>query len=583
MADKEKLGLFAGETTPDPQIVWKFYDKGRDYNNSVNLDDSVRVNENFYIGKQWEGVNSNGLSTPVLNFLKRVVGFQVSTITSDNITVTASAQAAAADTTSFLEPVRIVNEEFARIMEQNRLSSLFRKFSRNAAVDGDGCIYSYWDDTAETGQRRKGAVRSEIIENTRVFFGDPNSSDVQAQPYIIISERQFVREVKLRARANGVKNISSIRADSEESEAVDAVKRVDDKCTVLLTLWRDDDSGEIWAYESTRDVEIKEACSLGIKLYPLVWLNWDYIQNSYHGQAMITGLIPNQILVNKLWAMSGTSLTRTAFPKIMYDKTRIAKWDNRPGGAVPVAGGDMNNVARIIDPAQISPQVSQLIQLLVEQTEQSMGATSVALGDTRPDNTSAIIALQRAASTPIELTKQNLYQCIEDLFRIYLEFMAEYYGERTVDMPTPPEARQAMEFTGATHIPDEIPVPFDFGELKLHPMTLKLDVGASSYYSEIASIQTLDNLLMQGKISTVQYLDRIPDGYIPNRRGLINEMKAQELEQQQMMMQQQAAAEAAPEGGSITDQGQAPEIPTGGGYNALARKVNSTGDIGGLI
>ena len=135
---------------------------------------------------------------------------------------------------------------------------------------------------------------------------------------------------------------------------------------------------------------------------------------------MITGLIPNQIFVNKLWAMAQLSLMTTAFPKVVYDATRVGKWDNRIGAAIGIQGGDVNNVAKIIDPASISPQISQFIQLAVEETEQSLGATSVALGDTRPDNTSAIIALQRAASTTSEITKQNLYKSIEDLYSCLL-------------------------------------------------------------------------------------------------------------------------------------------------------------------
>ena len=49
-------------------------------------------------------------------------------------------------------------------------------------------------------------------------------------------------------------------------------------------------------------------------------------------------------------------------------------------------------------------------------------------------------------------------------------------------------------------------VDFDFSILKDIPMCMKLDVGASAYWSEIASVQTLDNLLMQGKIELVDYL-----------------------------------------------------------------------------
>ena len=38
----------------------------------IDLYENVQTNENFFIGKQWEGVRSNGLPTPVFNFLKRV-------------------------------------------------------------------------------------------------------------------------------------------------------------------------------------------------------------------------------------------------------------------------------------------------------------------------------------------------------------------------------------------------------------------------------------------------------------------------------------------------------------------------------
>ena len=194
-----------------------------------------------------------------------------------------------------------------------------------------------------------------------------------------------------------------------------------------------------------------------------------------------------------------------------------------------------------------------------------------------------IIALQRAASTPSEITKQNLYQSIEDLFRIYIEFMAEYYGKRAVDMPTPPQVEQAMQFI-QQDVPAEVPMEFDFKALKDMPMALKLDVGASSYYSEIASIQTLDNLLKMNKISVIQYLERIPDGYVPGRRDLILELK----EQEKQAMQMQAAmlpggGQQIPNGENVAGEQAKPDIPTGGGYSALQRKVNETGTTAGMV
>lgn len=193
-----------------------------------------------------------------------------------------------------------------------------------------------------------------------------------------------------------------------------------------------------------------------------------------------------------------------------------------------------------------------------------------------------IIALQRAAATPSEITKQNLYQSIEDLYRIYIEFMAEYYGKRLVDISTPPLVREAVEFIGQK-APPTVLMPFDFKTLKDMPMSLKLDVGASSYYSEIASIQTLDNLLRMNKITTLQYLERIPDGYIPARRDLIDQMKEQEAAAARAAQAAQMGGAQNGGSGPVAGEMEKPEIPVGGGYSALQRKVNETGSTEGMV
>ena len=67
----------AGVKELTPVSVWAEYELGKRFNNQINLEDTVENNENFFIGKQWEGVASNGLPTPVFNFLKRATLFQV--------------------------------------------------------------------------------------------------------------------------------------------------------------------------------------------------------------------------------------------------------------------------------------------------------------------------------------------------------------------------------------------------------------------------------------------------------------------------------------------------------------------------
>lgn len=546
-----------------PQKVAKEYEAGLSFNQGIDLYDCVQTNENFFIGKQWEGVRSNGLPTPVFNFLKRVVLFSVANVSTDNLKLHAKRMPSIGQLPAAAGELLadILNDQFASIFEFNKMGSCIREFCRNAAVDADGCTYTYWDSDVDTGQPSRGAIRTEVLMNTQTMFGNPNSRNVQSQPYILIERRMLVKDAKKRARANGCAD-DMITADDKQSGDNHLDQLGGNKVTVLLRLWRDDETGTIHGYECTRNAEIRKEWDLGIKLYPITWMNWDYVQDCYHGQAMITGLIPNQIFVNKLFAMSMISLMTLAYPKVVFDKTKVAKWSNRVGAAIAV-NGNVDNVAKIIDPASISPQISQFIDIAISYTQKFLGASDVALGDTRPDNTSAIIALQRAAATPMELTKQNLLQSIEDIGRIYMEFMGEYYGTRYVEIAGP-------------NGQGKVTVPFDFSILKEIPFTVELDVGASSYWSEIASMQTLDNLLMQGKISTVEYLKRIPAGQITDRETLIAALEQQE--QMQMEMAGMPAAGGGAPGGA--DQAEPAQIVRGGpGYGALQRKINQTGEV----
>jgi hypothetical protein len=573
---RSKMAMKMNDVSCTCKDVWCQYELGRQFNNQQDLEDKVRTNENFFIGRQWEGVESNGLPTPVFNFLKRVVLFIVAGITSDNLKLNASSLGSAPVDLTKKQLIDTVNKEFESLFELNKIVNLLRVYMRNAAVDGDGCTYSYWNPDIETGQKAKGAICTEIIENTRVFFGNPNDRRVQKQPYIIIQSREISEVLEHRAYAAGdIEEDTHITPDNDDINQ-DSRNYTDDKTTVLLKMWRDCETGTIWAVECTRDCIIREPWDMGISLYPVTWLNWDYCQDNYHGQAMISGLIPNQIFVNKLYAMSMISLMTTAYPKIVYDKNRIHKWDNRVGAAIPVVGGNVADVAKIIDPAQISPQIAQFIQMAIDHTQTFQGATNVALGDTRPDNTSAIIALQRAASTPSEITKQNLYETVEDLGRIYIEFMGENYGKREVEVTIPDEMAPLAAFIGKA--PGQLlPAKIDFGQLKKMRLSTKLDVGASSYWSEIAAMQTLDNLLMQNKIDLIDYLERVPNGYITKREELI--AKFTKLQQVAMQPQLGAAPGAPGAGGPMVATGAAPEVPGGQGYGALQRAINQTGVV----
>ena len=516
---------------PTNDEIQKRFGKCFEFNQQIGLYDTVKVNEDFFIGNQWEGVEANGLPTPTFNFLKQVVLFQVATITSDNLAMQASPLPSTAPyTAADLEQITgIVNQQYAAIIERNRIVTKLREFLRNAAVDGDGCMYFYFDPDIENGQAVKGEIVAEVIENTRVHFGNPNCRDVQRQPFIILSRRELVEDVRYRAeklKEDGkcrIEDVKAIMPDSEKFQnRYDSY--TDDKVTVLTYFYRNRESGTIWCAESTESGMIREPYDTECRMYPIVWINWDYIHDCYHGQAMITGLLPNQKFINKIFALVTISLLTTAFPKVIYDRNRIRSWDGSVGTAVGV-NGSVADVAKTIDGASVNPQIAQFIELCISKTRSFLGASDVAMGDSRPDNTSAIIALQRAANTPMELTKQNLYQCVEDMGRIWLDMMSVKYGKRMV------EVKQQIDKPGEQPLGMNLPeqnylAEFDFSKLKKVQLAIKQDVGASSYWSEMANVQTLENLLMNGHIDAVQFLERIPSGYVAKKQELIQQLKA---------------------------------------------------------
>ena len=558
---------------PTIEEIQKKFEKGYQFKQKIGLYDTVQVNEDFYIGKQWEGVQANGLPTPTFNFIKQVVNFHVANITNENMAVQATPLPSVSrfDKRTTEKITEVLNHQYAAIIERNHLVSQLRKFMRNAAVDGDGCIYAYFDPTVENGQLVKGEIVTEVIENTRVMFGNANSADVQNQPYIMLYKREMVEDVKYRAEKYkeagefGMESVDVIQADSEKfNSRYDSY--TDDKVTVITYLYRNRDTGTIWSCEATEKGILRKAYDTGYRLYPIIWLSWDYIQDSYHGQAMITGLIPNQKFINKLYAMVGVSLMTTAFPKIIYNRNMIRSWDGSVGTAVGV-NGPVDTVAKAIDGASVSPQIGQFLDMTMGTTKSLLGASDVAMGDSRPDNTSAIIALQRAANTPMEMTRQNMYEQVDDLARIFKDIMSVRYGVRKVEvglqMDKPGQQPLGMELEPMSFTED-----FDFADLKDFQMNIRHDVGASSYWSEIANMQTLDNLLMNKQITLKQYLERIPNGYIAKRQELVDEIDATAA---------MAAASGATGTGMAKDNINSMPVEGGPGNGALQRALNRQG------
>ena len=502
----------------NPEEIWKAYDAGRSYKSNIDLYETVEDNERFYVGDQWHGLNAPNIPKPVLNVLKRTVSMLVAKICSDDL---------AANIQPFLKTeesearTKMMSREVDKVMELTDVKMLGKLALRNAAVDGDGCIYTYWDADAPTGQDSLGMIRAEIIENINVIFENPHTPNVDGQQYIIIARRLPVEEVRERAKANGAQNIEQIVADTDTNQGEQGS---DNNLVTLLTVLFKKDT--VHAVEATEKVIVRKEWDTELKRYPIAWLPWEKQRNCMHGRAALTDMIPNQIAINKAYAGMLRVIERYGFPTRVINRNFVSDWDGSPGRVLKVAAGQDIDVRRLVsdvDGAQINPSISTVIGELINYTKDFMGTNDASIGDVRPDNASAIIALQNADTIPLELIRQAYNQFIECIVRNMCDMMHANYGVRIV------ETSVVDPMTGKAVDSQE---EFDFAELSDVNLRISVDIGAASMWSEITQMDALNALFTSGIMDDPSkfrlYIEIVPDKYVPGKAKLLQWCDEQE-------------------------------------------------------
>ena len=261
----------------DTQEIFRAISVDDEYKNSLNLFETVKRNNNFYHDKQWEGVNAPNLDKPVFNVLKPAVKYYIGQLVSDDIGVKLEVHERVADIMLSGDMAQgledALQKKLDQVFENVRFSYLTRTFLRNSAVDGDGCLYWFWNADKNT-------VDCQLVNNTEVVFGDAASPDVDEQPFIIIKQRLLTSEAKKKAKAMGCADWDSITSDGDDTDRYNGDKLNGEYTDIALKFWKADKSVH-WAM-CTKDVIIRDESDLRINRYPIVWMPWERNKNSYH-------------------------------------------------------------------------------------------------------------------------------------------------------------------------------------------------------------------------------------------------------------------------------------------------------------
>ena len=584
---------------------WRRYQKGLDYLDQKNLLNRTNMCWNFFLGKQWEGLETDGEYPPFLNFIHPNVMRKVTTIYTNRMSVNYTDMEGRTD----LQPVyERLSQMFSAKWEKSNEDTLCRMTVKHGNITGDGIQYFPTGNVEDV----------QILNNTDVLYGDESEPNVQRQPYIIIQERRSVAEVKEMARHNGIPEdeVALITPDRDTEYVLgntDEVENSDSNDSMKVTLithfekkrepvtqaiFDEDEDGNrvgsivevgerdvVWVAKCTKTAMVMEEQPIkgepseieinngkqgrALSLYPIVKFSWEEAPNDARGVSQVECLIPNQILINKTVARRSMVTENTAYPRMAYDETMISNPDDLMRVGMPIAvtsGGaqSVNQAISYLNPASHSPEPKQLTDDLLEITQELSGSGDTTMGniDLQRVAASAIVAVNDKAESMHDETVANLELFTEDLANLWVELWQVYQPngmtvvvKQSVEQPVidPETGEQAIDpMTGQPQTEtQEIDVPIEITAEQLDqikPVT-RIDVSKDNSYTREAQQQVIDSLLERQLITLEEWCELATDTSPVPKHGLeviFERRKAQMAQQQEQMMQQQMMMQQMP-------------------------------------
>ncbi|MBO5211252.1 MAG: hypothetical protein J6B80_04920 [Clostridia bacterium] len=547
-----------------PKAIFSEYKNGTEYKNSIGdkgIAEQSKINERFYVGDHWHGVQSGNYRPLVRRpLIKRVADYKISTIASAPIAVNYSAdgvpdntglrdranelskalkegkefETAIADDVEISTIMSIMSDYFRTTGERVKFDAKKEMLLRNAYIAGTGIAYTFWDSDIRTGlyadEKRQvpinGDIDFEILNIENVVFGDPNCQDIQKQPFIIISQRLQVEDVRREAKRNRrrAEEIENIIPDGADEYQVNAGtlgenEPTDSKRVTVLTkfykAWKNDGSGyRIMCTKVTEKATVRAPWDTGTTLYPFAKMVWNTRNSCIYGDSEITYQIPNQIALNRATSAEIWALMQSGMPKTLVNADIVQQEiTNNPGEIIKVYGTteDVAGAIRHISPPAFAGQLINALNDHANNMLTDNGATDAALGTLKPDNAAAIIQSREASMQPMQIYQNNFYSCIEDIARIWADMWLHNYGNRRIRI----EDKDGVYY-----------VPFNAKRYENLLISVRVDVGSSPLWNVPTTIATLDALYANDMLDKIQYLERLPDGIIPDKTGLLNDIKA---------------------------------------------------------
>lgn len=486
--------------------VWHEYQKGVEHNYRQDLYNKSDKNFKFYLGNQWENAKLGGIQPITFNIIQSIVKYKVGVVKNNSYQIFFNSETYETDNErkKLQDLCDSLNRFANRVWEKNQVDRIVENCVDDACIDSEGIIYFYEEN---------GNIVPEQVNKTNIYYGNENDDNIQNQPYIIISFRRTVEEVKKEAEENNIpkEEIERIVSDEEYHEQSNKETRTDEispMCLVLLKLYKK--NGTVWMKKSTRLATIVEDTDLKIKLYPIAHYLWLRVKGSSRGQGEVEYIIPNQIEINKTATRRALAVKIGAFPKLVANTKYISNTEalNSVGTTIEVDelnADDVNKVVNYLKPAQMSSDAYNLQKELIDNTQNLAGAGDNVTGNVDPTQASgkAILAVQQASQQPINAQIKAYKYFIEDIAKIWFE-MLKIYSVNGIKL-----TKEQKDYTNDTTYDTQYTLSYE--ELEKMEVDIKIDITPKSPFDKYAMEISLENLLEKQHITFEEFVSILPE------------------------------------------------------------------------
>ena len=519
--------------------IWELYEQGKNFLRLRDVYNDTDKNYRMYCGNQWEGAKIEGIEQAQYNFIETIVNYKVSTINQNlwGINYSSENYEDKEFRKTAEETCKLLNQRASKVWEKDQLDWKLREISEDACVNDEGIMYVTYDDEIHEPV-------NEILLKNDIQYGNENNSNIQEQPYIIISQRKSVIELQEQAKNEGLSDekIKLIVGDTDvfEQAGEDGKHEKDENCTLITKMWKED--GTVRYSQSTRYVDIKKDEDTKLSLYPIAHFNWREKKGNARGEGEVRFLIPNQLELNKTLARMLLSVKQNAYPTRVANIDKIANPSaiNKIGGIIKVQNGatidDVHKVFTTIAPSQMSSDVAKTISDLIGITRELKNSSDIATGGVNPEDASgkAILAVQQASQQPMTKQVMSLKMFIEDIARIWLDMWTTYEPEG-IKL----EEERTDDNTRETYV-EVVDVPGTV--LENLKASVKVDITPKSPYDKYARELSLENLFKAGFFNVQRlpelevYAKLLPDDSTMPKQDILKAVELMKEEQTKIAM-----------------------------------------------